>query len=463
VDVSRTLLRAAASRPRVLLAAMPGATAVRVEAERQLRALGWPSVATPGQADVLFVAGPLVPGLAEPLDEAAQAMPSPRARAHASRPEEVVTALQAARRHLANLDGQRADVAARAVGRQQAATPPTGDNPADHRHDGGDNRRHTEHGMQNAPAERHGHDEHADHGVRPGHGDDVQHEEHGEPGAGHAGHGMHGMHEMGGMEMPAGLPMAGRGEDRDGLRLDQLHVVLGPVLSDWPAGLVLRVTLQGDVIQQADVETLTGDDPAGRSWWTEPWRRANVGEPVTNGYAARWRGAAHLDSLGRFLAVAGWADAATTAQRLRDELLAGTPAGPLRAQVDRFARRVTRSWTLRWLTRRLGELSAVAAAAAGVSGPALRADGDVTARYRQWLAEVVDDVGRLDDATPLNSTDNAGPRGRLDSERPPSVALVEVLAQLVVGAELAAARLIVASLDPDIDELAPQRQEVGHG
>jgi hypothetical protein len=93
----------------------------------------------------------------------------------------------------------------------------------------------------------------------------------------------------------------------------------------------------------------------------------------------------------------------------------------------------------------------------------LRADGDVTARYRQWLAEVVDDVGRLDDATPLNSTDNAGPRGRLDSERPPSVALVEVLAQLVVGAELAAARLIVASLDPDIDELAPQRQEVGHG
>jgi hypothetical protein len=93
----------------------------------------------------------------------------------------------------------------------------------------------------------------------------------------------------------------------------------------------------------------------------------------------------------------------------------------------------------------------------------LRADGDVTARYRQWLAEVVDDVGRLDDATPLNPTDNAGPRGRLDSERPPSVALVEVLAQLVVGAELAAARLIVASLDPDIDELAPQRQEVGHG
>ena len=38
--------------------------------------------------------------------------------------------------------------------------------------------------------------------------------------------------------------MADRGDDRDGLRLDQLHLPLGPVLPDWPAGLVLRVITQ---------------------------------------------------------------------------------------------------------------------------------------------------------------------------------------------------------------------------
>jgi hypothetical protein len=76
--------------------------------------------------------------------------------------------------------------------------------------------------------------------------------------------------DMGGMVV-RGTAMARRGMDRDGLRLDQLHLPLGPVLPDWPAGLLLRLTLQGDVIQEAEAEALAGGDG---SFWDEPWRRA---------------------------------------------------------------------------------------------------------------------------------------------------------------------------------------------
>ncbi|MDN5750212.1 MAG: hypothetical protein L0H64_17155, partial [Pseudonocardia sp.] len=56
-------------------------------------------------------------------------------------------------------------------------------------------------------------------------------------------------------EESGGLPMADRAPDRDGLTLDQLHLSLGPVLADWPAGLAVRLTLQGDVVQSAQVQS----------------------------------------------------------------------------------------------------------------------------------------------------------------------------------------------------------------
>jgi hypothetical protein len=160
--------------------------------------------------------------------------------------------------------------------------------------------------------------------------------------------GEHG-HDMGdmGMEMPGGLPMADRGPDRDGLTLDQLHVPLGPLLPDWPAGLVVRLTLQGDVIQHAEAEVMgLAAEPA--SFWTEPWRRAAAGERVTAATAARWRAAARLDSLARFLSVAGWDAAAASARALRDEALGDGPAPELGPPVKRLARRVARSRVLAW-------------------------------------------------------------------------------------------------------------------
>ncbi|MFI6084808.1 hypothetical protein ACIBBB_28230 [Streptomyces sp. NPDC051217] len=277
----------------------------------------------------------------------------------------------------------------------------------------------------------------------------------GETERGHSGAGDPGGH--------GGLPMAGPGEDRDGLTLDRLHVSLGPFLADWPAGLVVRVVLQGDVIQRARLGEPYESGPAG-PYWSRPWIQASAGEPVPVAEAARRRAAAHLDSLGRLLAVAGWPAEAVTARRLRDDLLERAPAKAVLPRTVRLARRVGRSRTLYRLTRGIGPLTAADARAAGVSGPAARAGGDVPARYRQWLSDTVDDMRRLDDTTtPLDPVAEESPRGRWDTERPPSAALAGLLPRLLEGSELAAARLVVASLDPDPDELAVSRPEVARG
>ncbi|WP_326701390.1 hypothetical protein OG909_31205 [Streptomyces sp. NBC_01754] len=272
----------------------------------------------------------------------------------------------------------------------------------------------------------------------------------------HAGHG------GGGAEMPGGPSTAERGEDRDGLALDRLHMSLGPCLADWPAGLRIHVLLQGDVIQRARL----GEPHAGgraEPFWARPWVRAAAGEPVPVSEAARRRAAAHLDSLGRLLSVAGWPAEAVAARRLRDDLLERAPAKAVLPRAVRLARRVGRSRTFFRLTCGIGTVSAADARAAGMSGPAARAGGDVPARYRQWLTEVVDDVRRLDDTTLLRPTARESPRGRWDAERPPSAALAGLLPRLLEGAELGAARLVVASLDPDPDELAVSSPEVERG
>src|SRR6266851_3002499 len=240
------MLRAGAARPHVLTVTMPGGTAVRLAAEEQLRRRGWPAAMTPADADVLLVAGDPAEPFAGVLAETWRAMPAPRARAHAARPGEVAAALEAARARLGDRSAQQA-LAAPAAG------------------DGGD----------------HGHEMGGESPGKMG-------------GAAHRGHDMGGMNmggmggqDMGGMGMPGGLRMAGRGADRDGLRLDQLHVPLGPVLPDWPAGLVVHLTLQGDVVQRAEAQAL--GPGAGGSFWSEPWLRAAAGEPVTAGEAARRR------------------------------------------------------------------------------------------------------------------------------------------------------------------------------
>ncbi|MEU3629167.1 hypothetical protein [Streptomyces fradiae] len=253
------------------------------------------------------------------------------------------------------------------------------------------------------------------------------------------------------MGVVAGLPMAERADDRDGLRLDRLHVPLGPALPDWPAGLVLHLELQGDVVQRAEVEAVPAPSPSGPAFWNEPWLRAMAGDAVTVAEGAQRRCAAHLDSLGRLLGVAGWREAATRARVARDRALDGAPAGELRSLVRPFARRVRKSWTLRWLTAGVGEQSGV------------QPGGDVHGRLIAWLDGVERALDDFDDREPLSAHHPVGPRGRLDSKTPPSQVLLDALPALLEGTEFACARLIVASLDPDLDELAAQHVPGAHG
>lgn len=68
-------------------------------------------------------------------------------------------------------------------------------------------------------------------------------------------HGQGGEGMMGGV--PYGRPMAMTGEDiRDGLRLDRYSARVGPFAPTLPPGLVLGLTLQGDVIVACDVLAL---------------------------------------------------------------------------------------------------------------------------------------------------------------------------------------------------------------
>ncbi|WP_433573293.1 hypothetical protein [Streptomyces sp. CA-251247] len=422
MDLRKRILRAALARPAVLPAVCPGATEARVLLERELRSRGWPLAAGPATANLLVVVGRPAPTRMDWCEGLWRAMPAPRARIVIVAPEQIARGL---------------DAGAAALLRPAAVTPRLprpGARPEDHRH---------------GPAPHAAQEGHGEHGARRG--AHATHEGHGGHGD-HEGHEAHGGHDMA-MQV-SGLPMADRADDRDGLRLDQLHVPLGPALLDWPAGLVLRLALQGDVMQRVHVEQIAAPADQGRPYWDEPWLRAAAGEAVPRGLAARRLCAAHLDSVGRLLAVAGWPAQAQQARAARDTALEGAPAKAVVAAVSPLVRRVGRSRTLRWLTKGVGVLDARTAAAAGVSGPALTAGGDVWDRLNVWLDEAARAAAMCQETGPLRGSDLTGPRGALGSPLPPSQALLDVLPRLLEGAEFASARLTVASLDPDLDELA---------
>ncbi|MDT0306518.1 hypothetical protein RM780_06030 [Streptomyces sp. DSM 44917] len=408
MELTAALRRRALARPAVLPVVLPGTTRVRLALERELRRLRWPRADGPAAADLLVVAGG--PGLSAEaawIDGLFGELPRPRVRVTVTSPGDAADAL---------LDGQARLIA-----------------------DGGRPRRRGRRRAEGTGAGHHGHEEHA------GHAAPLDHGEHGEHGT-----------------LVAGLPMAGRADDRDGLRLDRLHLSLGPALGDWPAGLVLRLALQGDVVQSAGVDRLQ-EGVAACPFWDEPWLRALRGERVQRAMAARRLCAAHLDSVGRLLAVAGWADLAALARCLRDRVLDGVAADDLRGELAALIRRGERSRTLRWLLRGLGPLPASAARGAGVTGPALAADGDVYDRFRYWLAEIGRAAADFAERGVLGGHELAGPRGRLDRGAPPSQALLAVLPGLLAGTEFAGARLIVASLDPDLDELCEAAAGARHG
>ena len=133
--------------------------------------------------------------------------------------------------------------------------------------------------------------------------------------------------------MPDGIPLAEGAEDRDGLEMDELHLPLGPVLAHWPPGLVLTVTLHGDVVVAADVEQLT------------PVTDPRPDDPTV-------RAARLLDAAGAVLSLAGLPAESARVAALRDRCLDGELEGG--SEVTTLGQRVARRRALRWV---LGGLS----------------------------------------------------------------------------------------------------------
>jgi hypothetical protein len=360
VGLTAWLAARAAQRPRVLQVAVPGFARTRMNVEAALDVQGWPPATAPAGADLLVVAGPASGELAEVVDRLWAQMPGPRSRL-------VVRADR----------GRDMIVAELRATAERLAT-----------------------GAQAEQARERG---------------DVW-------GAGPAGDGD--MGGMGGMEMPAGLGMADRADDRDGLKLDVLHVPLGPVLPYWPAGLVVDAVLQGDVVQEA-ASRLVGTDPV-QGFYAE----AHAGHAGV---------ARELDGLARLLALVGWSAAAARMRALRDVLLTDTAddatAEEVGRQLRRLGARLTRSRSLRWATAGRG---LVPDGDTDRRGLPRRFSGDAMAR---WQA-------RLDMAQAALAGET------LDSPVVDPAVLLAAAVDAMVGHELSAARVILASFDPDTDALA---------
>ncbi len=348
MDLRNALLRVAARRPHVLIIGGIDTDRLRARVEHEVGRRHWTDAMAPADTDVLVVVGQPGPELRAVVDDVWATVPAPRARLDVRNEHEVTTALDDAVTVLQDFSTQRAEA------------------PRD--------------GLRSErPSDVSGaHDEHDD----SSHGQGSGHEDH------DGGH-----HHGGGMELPGGLAMADLGEDRDGLALDQLHVPLGPVLPEWPSGLVVDVVLQGDVIQEARSRFLDVDD-----------------RDVTGRLPDAARA---LDASARVLALAGWEGPAARARGLRDALLFDEiDTECALEELDDLRRRVRRSRLLRWMLR---------SAEAG----------------RSELLEALDD--KLLSARA--AVTGAG------GEVPVAIDLAALDARLS-GAEFAAARLIVAVADP---------------
>jgi hypothetical protein len=378
MDLTAWLLGRTPVRP--LIATTVGGTGVRLAVEQEVRRRGWRPALNAAEANLLVVAGPDDPAMTPYVDAVWRLVPAPRARIHLAETSEIEAALSDAEQRLRSRGEQRSAVE---DGHHVEAEP------IGH----GGNQHHAHHGEEQ-------HSAHEEHGPQHGHAEPSGHDE---PGgmdhSAHMDHGHHG-HDMSGMEMPGGIPMADRADDRDGLKLDRLTVPLGPVLPAWPAGLLVRTVLQGDVVQEAVVETVMTPRHEMPAFWDSEVRIA----------------ARRLDSCVRLLTVAAWEHAAVTAARLRDDLLAGEDPGP---RLTRWAKQVRRSRVLRWSLAGIGVQAG---------------SGDAWDRLIHWIGEASDPV----DEDPA--------------------AILDALPGLLEGTEFATARLIVASLDPDLE-----RVRVAHG
>ncbi len=434
MGVTAQVARLAATATHVLIVEVPGWGETRMLLEAELDRRGWTSALSPADADLLAICG--IPGeeLGAVCDRVWDQLPGPRTRVNLTASARIPALLDAAVADLVDDARQRHDAASRSRSSVPEDSPP-------------DAVGHDEHGAHEAaPADADLEDSGADEAGMDHEGMDhegMDHEGMGHGGMDHEGMGHEGMgHE--GMEMLVhGIPLAGGGDDRDGLEMDVLTVPLGPVLSHWPAGLVVECVLQGDVIVSADVRIL-----AAASAPTE------LKTPMAD--APRRRLIRLCDQAVQLLALAGWGSAARSACQLRDAAAGGVVIADQAGALDRLRRRVERSVALRWSLKGL----TVDVASGGTDALAMSGNepsGDIRLRLIEWLREATDlaDTGQfrvqpLTDAQAAQESQNR----------------LAALPELLRGTDLATARLLVAGLGLDTAVVASYEvspRHAGHG
>ncbi len=236
----------------------------------------------------------------------------------------------------------------------------------------------------------------------------------------------------------------------DGLVMESIDVVYGPLGTPLPGGLVVRATLDGDVVQACSVTPTLAADRRGPADPLAPIAcrlalrdaRAGAGEPPDD--ARAWlaaveieRAISHLAWLRSFARLLGWrrlvdacADALSSLLAARrpaladlDRLRAGGPAPHLlvdrlrraREPVARASALVESSHGLRLRLAGLAPLSAREVRALGVRGPAARASGvadDVRTRDERYavldFAPVVGEAGDALARTTLRAREALG-------------------------------------------------------
>lgn len=296
--------------------------------------------------------------------------------------------------------------------------------------------------------------------------------------------------------VPYGRPMAGRAPDRDGLELDQLPVRVGPFFAPFPAGLVLDIKLQGDVVQEVVVpgngfaapssSSDVGQPETGRDH--DPFRIATVhGIPVVELERARARH--HLRWLAHTLRVHGLGALGCRCLKLA-EAVDSADLTRVAGQVRSLRRFLERSRSLGWATSRAGAIdpSQIAGLALGpvsraagiavdarANDPAYRELGfrtcvqspgkhgsDARDRWRQRMDEIVQS---LDLAARAGDRHAGGPGSRVEGPqgtlaaapgwRNPSAHLIEQLPDRVKGLEWGDMVTTIVSLDLDVRAAAP--------
>ncbi len=378
---------------------------------------GWVPALSPADADILCVCGEPAADLAQVLDRIWDELPSPRARTTVVAAADIDGALTACARELADPERQASQAGAR---NNDAGSPDCRDH--GQMHDGDMDHSQMDNGdmddgdmdhsqMDNGQMD----DGDMDDGdMDNGDMDDGDMDD-GDMDNGDMDNGQmddgdmdHGGMDHGGMDMPMpdGIGLAGQGADRDGLDLDELQVPLGPVLPFWPAGLVLRCTLQGDVVMSAQAEWLS----------TGPGAEATVAD-------SRAVVVHQTDLASRLLRLAGSTDAAGRMERIRNQALAsGSSAashGPLTAELSRLKR----SFLLRRSLRDVGRV--------GTDAPRPEAGTDAWERLLGMVEAAVSAAAGVYQPPPRLSR-------HVDAA---------LLADLAAGQELGRVRLIVASLD----------------